>query len=724
MSGWNADNAAGSTGLGAVTLVEGSSFCISLQNGDIFPHHPHGFFHRDTRVLSRWCLTINGEQLEPLGAWNPSPFRGTYIGRAVRADGRADSPLTVERRREVGAGILEDITIHNYALQPATCDIELSVDADFADLFEVKDGRFHRQWEQTRRPDDGSLRIEAIWQGVRKDVIVRAPGCDVSTEGLQFHTVIPAQGQWSVRATVVPELGDAEAEGPLLHPAPDTASPQERRQQAWVATIPVLSLGNPSVERTMLRSHADLGALRIVDPQHPDRMVAAAGAPWFMALFGRDSLLSSSMILPLDASLALGTLQTLADRQGSVVDPLTEEQPGRILHEVRFGVGTGLALGGKSAYYGTADATPLFVTLLGEVSRWGISAEDIAALLPHADRALDWIRDYGDSDGDGFVEYERLNDQGLINQGWKDSWDGINFADGRIADAPIALCEVQGYVYSAYIARAWMAHDAGDQTLAAELRDRAERLKRQFNEQFWLPDRGYYAIALDRDKRPVDACASNMGHCLWSGIVDEDKARQVADRLMSPEMFSGWGVRTLATDMGAYNPVSYHNGSVWPHDNALIVAGLMRYGFVKEAQQLSSALMEAAEYTDNRLPELFCGFSRSDYPEPLPYPTACSPQAWASAAPVMMLRSLLRYEAHVSLGGLWMDPVLPESWGAMHASNVPVGAARVTVDISGTRAAVEGLPEGMVFHRGTRPPLADLGELEVLRRKAAPMRDG
>jgi len=717
MAGWNADNAAGPTGQGAITLVEGSAFCISLQNGDIFPDHPHGVFHQDTRILSRWCLTINGQQLEPLGAWTASPYQGTYIGRAVRADGRSDSPLTVERRRELGAGIVEDITIHNYALQPAPCEVSLSVDADFADLFEVKDGRVHRQWNQRRRSEDGVLHIEAAWQDVRKGVIVSAPGGEVSAEGLLFRTVIPAHGEWSIRATMGPVLTNEGGASPTLHASPETVSPQERRQQAWDSGIPLPRLGNASVERTLLRSHDDIGALRIVDPEHPDRMVVAAGAPWFMALFGRDSLLTSSMVIPVDASLALGTLQTLADRQGTVVDPLTEEQPGRILHEVRLGVDTSLALGGKSAYYGTADATPLFVTLLGEVSRWGLAAEDITALLPHADRALDWILDYGDSDGDGFVEYKRLNDQGLVNQGWKDSWDGINFADGKIAEAPIALCEVQGYVYSAYIARAWMAYDAGDQTLAAEFLSRADRLKRQFNEQFWLPDRGYYAIALDRDKRPVDACASNMGHCLWSGIVDEDKGRQVADRLVSPEMFSGWGVRTLATDMGAYNPVSYHNGSVWPHDNALIVAGLMRYGFVKEAQQISSALMEAAEYTDNRLPELFCGFSRSDYPQPLPYPTACSPQAWAAATPVMLIRSLLRHEVHVSLGGLWMDPALPESWGDMHSTNLSVGGARVTIDVSGSQATVEGLPEGIVLHKGTRPQLADLLELDAGRPK-------
>jgi len=713
MAGWNADNAAGPMGAGAVTLVEGSSFCISQQSGDIVPHHPHGVFFQDTRIVSDWRLAVNGKPLEPLAGWNRAPYHGIFVGRAERSDGRADSPLTVERRRLVGAGILEEITVRNYALEPARCVVALSVDADFADLFEVKDGRARREWKRSRRSGRGEVSIEGLWQGVRKGVVVRGPEADVGPEGLLFRGMIPGHGEWTVQVTVTP-LVDGRPAAPPVQYSPDTVTPQDRRQQAWTASITATRLGNPSVTRTIERSHDDMGALRIVDPQNPERMVVAAGAPWFMALFGRDALLASCMLVPINPSLALGTLQTLAGRQGTAVDPLTEEQPGRILHEVRLGVGTGLALGGKSAYYGSIDATPLFVTLLGEVGRWGVAGEAVDALLPHADRALEWIRDYGDRDGDGFVEYERLNDQGLINQGWKDSWDGINFADGRLAEVPIALCEVQGYVYSAYIARAWMAYDAGDLALAAELRERAVQLKEEFNRRFWLPERGYYAIALDRDKRPVDACASNMGHCLWSGIVDRDKAPLVARRLMSPEMFSGWGVRTLATDMGAYNPVSYHNGSVWPHDNALIVAGLMRYGFVKEAQRLAVALMEAAETTDNRLPELFCGFTRSEYPAPVPYPTSCSPQAWASAAPVMLVRSLLGYGADVPRGGVWLDPHLPGEWGDLHTENAPLGNTRLTLDVSGSTASVGGLPPGIALHRSPRPPLDDLLELAKL----------
>jgi glycogen debranching enzyme len=402
------------------------------------------------------------------------------------------------------------------------------------------------------------------------------------------------------------------------------------------------------------------------------------------------------------------------------VDPTSEEEPGKILHEVRLDVSSGLSLGGKSTYYGSVDATPLFVDILGSVSRWGFARDTITALLPHADRALDWIRDYGDKDGDGFVEYERLNPNGLINQGWKDSWDGINFADGTLAQPPIALCEVQGYVYGAYTARAWMAYDAGDTALGDELSDRAALLKKRFNEEFWIPELGYYAIALDGKKRQVDACASNMGHCLVYGLIDEDKASLVAERLLSDQMFSGWGVRTLATNMGAYNPASYHNGSVWPHDNAIIVEGLLRYGFVSHAQRICTGILEAAEHSDGRLPELFCGFSREQFPAPVPYPTACSPQAWAATTPIQLVTSLMRYDTHVSRGGVWMNPVLPEAFGDLHITNAPLGGGRITIDIADSIPSVQGLPEGITFHRGYRPWMTELIEQADLRRTQAP----
>ncbi|BCW44935.1 glycogen debranching N-terminal domain-containing protein [Arthrobacter sp. StoSoilB5] len=716
MAGWNIDTAAGSLSA-TVSLVEGSNFCISLPNGDIHPEQPHGVFHEDTRILSRWVLTVNGQPIESLTAETKQPYRVAFAGRVPGSEGYADGPLLVYRLREVGIGISEKLTVRNFSSRPVDCHIVIDVGTDFADLFEVKESRIQRRWKTTWAQRSDSVTIAGEWEQVRKSVVINAKGAEISPGILTYREVIPPHGHWTKNLSVVPEASEGSAPDFFEHPAPGEMSARDRRRQEWVAKIPVLQIGSKSIERTLRRSYDDLGALRIDDPQHPERVVVAAGAPWFMTLFGRDSIWASGMALPVDPSLALGTLQTLADRQGRTVDPMSEEEPGKILHEVRLGVSSGLALGGKSAYYGSIDATPLFVALLGEVSRWGFAPELIEAVLPHADRALDWIRDYGDRDGDGFVEYQRLNDQGLINQGWKDSWDGINFADGSLAEPPIALCEVQAYVHGAYAARAWMAYDAGDYGKAAEMRQRAARLKRQFNEMFWLPDKGYYAVALDRDKRPVDACASNMGQCLWFGVVDEDKAPLVVKRLMSPEMYSGWGIRTLASDMGAYNPVSYHNGSVWPHDNALIVAGLLRYGFIEEAKEISTALFEAASYSGGRLPELFCGFSREEFSDPVPYPTACSPQAWAATTPIQLITSLMRYDPDVSAGALWLDPVLPDTYGGLHIRHAPMGQGRISIDISNSDVSVKGLPAGMSLQRGRRPWITDLVDAAPLEAK-------
>ena len=456
---------------------------------------------------------------------------------------------------------------------------------------------------------------------------------------------------------------------------------------------------------TLLATSAeDIGALRMFDPDHPDRVVVAAGVPWFMTLFGRDSLLTSWMLLPVDPTGALGTLQTLAQLQGNRVDPLTEEEPGRILHEVRAGLDAEVALGGGNLYYGSIDSTPLFVMLLGELRRWGLATSEVDALIPHADRALEWIEQYGDRDGDGFVEYQRATDRGLVNQGWKDSFDGVSFAAGDLAKAPIALAEVQGYAYAAFLARAHFAREAGEVDVAGHWSERALRLKQRFNEDFWLPDRGYFAMALDAEKRPVDALASNMGHCLWTGMIDEDKAESVARRLMSPDMFTGFGVRTLGSTMGAYNPMSYHNGSVWPHDNAIVAAGLMRYGFVAEAQRIVLGLLDASEQMGGRLPELFCGFDRQEFNLPVAYPTSCSPQAWSAASPLYLLRTLLRFDPWVPFGKVWCDPAVPEGFLPLRVDRLDLAGSKVTIDISSDGWHVEGLPEGMVLEPSARRP--------------------
>jgi glycogen debranching enzyme len=359
-----------------------------------------------------------------------------------------------------------------------------------------------------------------------------------------------------------------------------------------------------------------------------------------------------------------------------------------------------LPAGSRGAYFGSVDATPLFVMLVGELVRWGLDGQTLAGLLPHVDRALEWVEKYGDSDGDSFVEYRRKTDRGLINQGWKDSYDGINFADGTLAQAPIALAEVQGYVYAAYLARANIARKLGDAAARREYLRRAAELKRKFNEEFWLPGKGWYAVGLDRDKRPIDALASNMGHCLLTGIADVDKAERAAGWLMSPQMFTGWGVRTLASNMAAYNPMSYHNGSVWPHDNALVAAGLMRYGFTGQAQRIAMGLLDAAGAFDGRLPELFCGIGREEYPEPLPYPTSCSPQAWAAATPVYLLRILLRFDPCIPCGRVWLAPALPDGLSQLSISRLSLAGGKISLEVSPDRVDITGLPPGLrVVHK-------------------------
>jgi glycogen debranching enzyme len=705
MTAWNADTEADIGGADAVTLVEGSSFCISSHSGDISSEGgTNGAFYQDTRVVSRWILRINGALREPLVAHRPDAYEATFVGRARWPDGRFDSPLVVRQERHIGPGLQDDITLENYSSEDVDCDIELLVDADQADLFDVKGGRPITEDGLTRTVNGAEILVEAVRNGQRRGSAIRAAGAEVTPDALRFHAHIPARGKWSTSVIVVP-LIDGEAPNA---PFTETGLPRHRagvqRHRAWEENMPRLSLADSSIEATLQRSQTDLGLLRIFDAEHPDRVAVAAGAPWFMALFGRDSLLSSYMALLVDSTLAAGTLETLAAIQGSKVDDASEEQPGRIPHEVRLGVTAGLSLGG-TAYYGTADATPLFVSVLGELSRWGLSDDVIDSLLPHADRALEWIEKYGDRDGDGFVEYLRPNTHGLVNQGWKDSWDGINFADGRMAEAPIALCEVQGYVYAAYLARALLACSAGDAETERLWADRAASLKRAFNEKFWLPDKGYFAVALDKDKNPVDSCTSNMGHCLWVGIVDEDKAPQVVERLMSPKMFTGWGIRTLASDMAAYNPVSYHNGSVWPHDSALAATGLMRYGYVAEAKRVARGIFDAAAHFDGQLPELFCGFDRSEYSGPVPYPTACSPQAWAAAAPIQLARILLRFDPDFTRGVVHLAPILAEEKGEFRADNVRLGHSRISIRANRTEGSIDGLPPELKLLREPRPAL-------------------
>ncbi len=705
---------------GDVTLVDESTFAISGRAGDIIPGSAQGLFVRDTRVVSRFEVLVNGSPTEPLAAVTDDPFSSTFVSRCLPSAGHAESTLMVFRSRYVGQGMREDLTIRNFGDEPSLCTVELFIDADFADLFAVKEGRVDDRaltaktevtvvtghaGQAVTGPEAADPELPAVLGsivlthrrgGVTRGTEIRffdevALAPDLAT----FEVIVPARGEWTTCMEVAPVI-----EGTTIDPRyrcgrpVDRAEPAERLAQ-WRRQVPLVETDHPGLSEVVLRSSEDLGALRIFDPDYPERVVVAAGAPWFMTVFGRDSLLTAWMALLVDPDVARGVLQTLARFQGTKVDPRHDEEPGRILHEMRFGEAASLSLGGGSIYYGSADATPLFVMLLGEMRRWGVSRELVDELLPNADRAIEWIENFGDADGDGYVEYQRATDHGLANQGWKDSWDGIRYADGRVAEAPIALCEVQAYVYGAYLARAHFAFEVGDNATYQRFRTKAAQLKKAFNRDFWLEDKGWYAVGLDADKQPIDSLTSNIGHCLWAGIIDEDKAVAVAQKLMSPEMFSGWGVRTLSTDNPAYNPISYHCGSVWPHDTAIVAAGLARYGFDAAAQRLILGLFDAAATQGGRLPELFSGLDRGELSVPVGYPTSCSPQAWSAASPLLCLRTLLRLDPWIPYGKTWLAPNLPEGIGYLKVAGIPLAGSRVTIE-AGTRVtggvSVTGLP--------------------------------
>ncbi|MFI8593412.1 glycogen debranching N-terminal domain-containing protein [Microbacterium sp. NPDC078428] len=584
---------------------------------------------------------MDGSRVQGLSVQLAEPYEALFTGRAPTRPGQVEPTLIVERHRFVGSGMREDIRIRNFASEAAGIDIQIIVDADFADLFEVKANRPPRRRSVSHDAVGDRLGFSAREASLDRGVRVVAPGARASERMLSVSAMVPAHGEWSTSI----EVGgsDAGQDSPLGFPigmAVNHAEPA-RRMQSWRDSVPNITVSDPSLAHALERSEEDLGALRIVDPEHPEDAVIAAGAPWFMALFGRDSLLTAWMTLPFAPDLALGTLRVLARHQGRKSEPRTEEQPGRILHEVRLGPNVSLAPGGEEAYFGSVDATPLFVMLVGEALRWGVPMSDIEPLLPAVEAAVRWILDYGDRDGDGFIEYERMSDRGLLNQGWKDSQDAICGREGLAAHGPIALAEVQGYAFAAFEAKAEIDQRRGRDADAATWREHAHTLKRRFHEHFWMPEQRYYALALDGRKRQVDAIASNAGQCLWTGIVEEEHAAAVVERLLSPELFTGFGIRTLGVNNARYNPVSYHNGSVWPHDTVLAAAGIAHYGHDEEARTVIDGLLDAAAAYDGRLPELFSGFDRTDKLEPVPYPASCSPQAWASATPIEILRIAL-----------------------------------------------------------------------------------
>src|ERR671930_690189 len=635
----------------SVTILEGSTFCLSDEVGDL-DGQTSGFFAEDTRFLSRFTLTINGERPLLLSSGKVEYFSAAFYMRNPLAGGLEQDVLSVERRRFIGEGMQDVIVVENEGMDPASFVVGLEFGNDFADIFAVKNhdfalgdplradplppvvgGRFDGEGNifLLEDPEDRSLQTQ---------IVLSEPG-ETRDSTVRYEVRLEPRERWEIQVGVFPSFDREEVPAPLAARRFGEELGHVRDSlAAWQLRVPHIRASWEELGHTFTQSVADLAALRIRGGDHGIGKLPAAGMPWFMTVFGRDTLITCLQTLLFGPELAHTALSVLAELQATEDDPRIDAEPGKIVHEVRRGKA---ASSWFSAYYGTADATPLWLVLLSEVWRWTDDAALVRDLKQPALAALEWIEKYGDRDGDGFIEYERRTDHGLENQSWKDSWDSQRFHDGTLAGTPIAPCEVQGYVYDAKRRVGELARDVWrDRELADRLEREAEELRRRFDEAFWVEGRGgFYALALDGDKRQVDSLCSNIGHLLWSGIVEPNRVDAIVDQLMGDELWSGWGVRTMSTGDAGYNPLSYHNGTIWPHDNSIIAWGLARYARWPEAQRVIQRMLTAALHFGYQLPEVFAGMRRSETPFPIAYPTAARPQAWAAGAPVLLLQSLL-----------------------------------------------------------------------------------
>jgi glycogen debranching enzyme len=662
------------------TILEGSTFCVSDERGDIVDS-VMGLFADDTRFLSRWVLTINGERPLRLSSDKVEYFSAAFYLRNPMAGGLEQDVLSIGRDRFVGDGMQEHIVVQNHAPHPVEFELALEVGADFADIFAVKEHDFALGHPDTAPPLPALAPATFETKGnqfiLRDDsrcltqVLLSERG-EVNGRTVRYPIALDSREEWRLRVDVIPS-----PDGTRVAPARaerrfgDELSRVRASLSAWHLRIPQLRASWEQLDATFAQSVADLASLRMDEDRRVPGQLPAAGMPWFMTVFGRDTLITCLQTLLFGPELAHNALHVLAALQATEDLPEIDAEPGKIVHEVRHGKG---AEAWFPRYYGTVDATPLYLVLLSEVWRWTDDAALVRDLREPALRALGWIDDHGDLDGDGFVEYKRRSQRGLVNQSWKDSGDSQRFHDGRMAEAPIAPCEVQGYVYDAKRRTAELAREVWrERELAERLDLEADELRARFDEAYWCEDRGgYYALALDGEKRRVDSLTSNIGHLLWSGIVPTGRADAIVDQLMGDELWSGWGVRTMSSGDAAFNPLSYHDGTVWPHDNSLIAWGLARYARWPEAHRIARRMLNAAGHFSNQLPEVFAGFSRTATPFPIAYPTAARPQAWAAATPVLLLQLLLGLRPDHSRQALVSDaPAELPSWlGTLKLSGV------------------------------------------------------
>ncbi|MFI5929342.1 glycogen debranching N-terminal domain-containing protein [Micromonospora sp. NPDC051543] len=665
-----------------IRILDGSTFVVCEDTGDIeaTPSEPTGLFSLDTRFLSTWVLSVNGERLNSLSYDDLQYFESRFFLVPGMATHYVDAKLSIIRERAVGGSFCEQLTILNHDEKAVDLEVRMDAAADFADLFQVKDEILNKKGEIYTEVEADKLRLGYRRGNFRRETIISSsmsPRYD--NRGFTYTVRLEPNEQWEAQIDVQTRAvgpGDRDLRmGLRVHGGERLALQHDLEQ--WIADAPKVNSQYGRVASTYRRSLIDLAALRFSPLSLGGATLPAAGLPWFMTMFGRDSILTCLQTLPFTPQLSKTTLRILASLQGSRFDDFRDEDPGRILHEMRYGETAAFEEQPHSPYYGSVDATPLFLVLLDEYERWSGDVALVKELEQESRAALKWIDSYADLVGNGYIWYERRNTEtGLENQCWKDSWDSISYSDGTLPPFPRATCEVQGYAYDAKVRAARMARLFwNDPEFADQLEREAAELKERFNRDWWVDDGGYYALALDPDGRQCDILSSNIGHLLWSGIVDPARAEKLAAHLVGPRLFSGWGVRTLAEGEARYNPIGYHNGTIWPFDNSFIAWGLRRYGFAEEAATIANGILDAATYFDGRLPEAFGGYPRELTKFPVEYPTACSPQAWSTGTPLLLLRTMLGLEPHD--GHLAVEPRLPVGMGRIEVLDIPGRWGRV-----------------------------------------------
>lgn len=671
-----------------LVIKENDLFLMTDRNGDIREGDASGkgLYTNDTRFLSKMEIRINGQSPVLLSSAAEENYISTIRLTNPHMENNGElilwrESVEIERKRFIFEGALyETYKLTSYYPKAVAFDFSVLLDADYADMFVVRGFQHGELGNKT--PDRYAHRERVIGylgaDGIRRETRI-AWNKDESRRSesgeLHFDVKLNHQEEFEIAFFIAPIIDGQE---PDYHEPNEAMNKLKSSYAEWNGTSTSIRSDLPLFDKLYDRGVQDLRVL-LTDLGHGPFPVA--GLPWFSVPFGRDSLIAALQMLSLNPNIARGTLLTMASHQGTKEDEWRDEQPGKVMHEIRFGELAKTNQVPFTPYYGTIDATPLFLLLAAEYYHWTGDSEFIIALMPHLQAALEWVREYGDSDQDSFVEYYQKSSKGIANQGWKDSADSVVHRNGDYAEAPIALVEVQGYVYQALTRLAPIFRSLGLTEQANRMELDAQELRVRFENDFWMEDERFYAIALDKNKQRVESVTSNAGHILMSGIASPERAKDVAERLIAPDMFGGYGIRTMSTSSSGYNPMSYHDGSVWPHDNSLCLLGLSKSGFTNEAITVMQGLLHAAEkFEYYRLPELFCGYDDT-LGYPVPYPVACSPQAWAAGTPLTFVQALLGLEPDALARRITIRPLLLEGMNELQVNQLHIGDGTLSIRI-------------------------------------------